>query len=294
MHSMGARRETVANKMDWKLIENNNTVARQLRAMTLRADEVAAGHKRAAFLYGPPGVGKSMTVREALLHFKLRGHDPVECHPANYHELLAAFAEADGVRPVLLEEADVVWRSERMMNILKIATDKDRSLTQRFYQGVNIAAPIYLTTNVDLNNLTEASSAMKKHAPALFRRVSPRGVRASRYDLWEYSVIVALHYGLLAHSEQEVWGVMRKQPRPLELRACALKWFSEQRENLLSVSPGTLKEVALAFDYADPEHQQLELDALLVPSAQRSRLIRDGFDWKAEIIRASTKLKNAA
>ncbi|WP_066592578.1 hypothetical protein [Sphingomonas pruni] len=280
--------------MDWKHIENTNTVARQLRAMTLRSDEVAAGHKRAAFLFGPPGVGKSMTVREALMHFKLRGHDPVECHPANYQELLLAFAEADGVRPVVLEEADVVWRSERMMNILKIATDKDRVLSQRVYQGVNIAAPIFLTTNIDLSNLADASSAFKKHGPALFRRVSPRGVQASTEELWEYSIVVALHYGLLDHAETEIWGVMRKQPRPLETRARALKWFSEQRENLLSVSPGTLKEVALAFDYADPDHQQLELDALLVPVAQRSRLVRDGFDWSAEIVRTSAKLRSAA
>lgn len=280
--------------MDWKLIEKNNVVTRQLAAMTLRADEVAAGYRRAAFLYGPPGVGKSMTVSEALLHFKLRGHDPVECHPANYQQFLEAFAEADGVRPLVLEEADVVWRSERMMNILKIATDKARSLTQRVYQGINIAAPIYLTTNIDLSNLATAGSALKKHGPALFRRVSPRGVRASTRDLWEYSVVVALLHGLLDQAEEEIWGVMRKQPRSLELRARALKWFSEQRENLMSVSPGTLKEVALAFDYADPDHQQLELDALLVPAAQRSPLVRDGFDWVAEIVRASTALRSAA
>lgn len=280
--------------MNWDKVEQSNSVSRQLRAMALTADRVAAETKRAAFLYGPPGVGKTNTIREALLLFKLRGYAPVECHPARYQDLLSAFAEAEGVRPVVLEEADVVWRSERMLNILKIALDPTRTIARRVYQGVNIAAPIYLTTNIDLSNFAGASRTLQTHGPALFRRVPPRGVSASLDDIWQFSVVLALRHGLIDNTEQEVWGVLRSQPRPLDLRVEALKWFSEQRENLVSVSPGSLKQVALAFDYEAGDHRQLELETLLVPANRRVRLVRDGIDWKAEIICASTKLKSAA
>ncbi|MBD8549027.1 ATP-binding protein [Sphingomonas sp. CFBP 8760] len=267
-------------KRSWDEIEKTNRVARALKSMEHRANEVADGLKRAAFLYGPTGVGKTRTVDHALTLLKIEGRNPIECQPSNYKEMLANFEEADGHRPVFFDEADVIWRSSRMLNILKIATDPRREPYQRVYGNVNIAAPIFVTTNVDLSDRSAWDKPLLTHGDALFRRVSPRGVPADRDALFEYSVGLALYQKLLeTYFVEDGQKPRRSQSRPAARRSAAIKWFSENRDNLTTISPGTLEAVAAAFDYDDDIEREGDLEPLLKPVWKRSAPRTDATDW---------------
>lgn len=271
-------------KRSWEEIEATNRVARAMKGMENRANEVADGSRRAAFLYGPTGVGKTRTIEHAITLLRIQNLDPVECAPSNYKDMLAHFEEANGQRPIVFDEADVIWRSERMINILKIATDPRREPHQRVYGGVNIAAPIFATTNVDLSNPAGWSPALRIHGPALFRRVPPRGVPDDRSALFEFSVGLALYHGLLrSYWIEDGMRPRRQQERSAAKRAAAIQWFSEQRDNLLTVSPGTLESVASAFDYDDPIDREQDLEPLLKPAKKRVAPRTDATDWQKVI-----------
>jgi hypothetical protein len=255
-----------------------------MAAMALRANEVAAGYKRAAYLHGPSGVGKTHTMTDALMLIKMRGTDPIECHPGRYQDMLKGFQAAyEADTAIVFEEADVIWRSEKMLNILKIATCPLRSPSQRLYDGIPVTAPIFVTTNVDLEDETLWFPRLKVHILAVLRRCTPRGVSNDRRSLAEYTQGLAVYHGLINHVETEIWGVRHTTTRPIADRAHALKWFTEQQNNLVSVSPASLKQVAAAFEYSDPFERGLELDALLVPDENRRGTVPDYEDWTSVI-----------
>jgi len=269
----------------WEQIKRDNEVAISLQMMELQCQDVGAGFQRAAYLFGPPGIGKNWTLDETLILFKMRGHERVDANPANYREMLAAFDMAGGVRPIVFDECDVLWSSARMMQIINIATDPGRGKSRRVYQDVDVSAPFFVLTNLDLRDPTKWGKNLLHYGPPVFRRIPPSGVSlgASRKDLWEYSVGLALYEGLLDKARSEVWGVSREQPRPLADRVMALKWFSEQRDNLASVSPATLKAVAEAFD-ASGDACRLKLEALLVPKRHRKADLRDTTNWRGLLL----------
>lgn len=269
----------------WKQIERDNEVAVSLQMMELQCQQVGAGYQRAAYLFGPPGIGKNFVLDEALILFKMRGHERVDANPANYREMLAAFEEAAGERPIVFDECDVIWSSTRMMQIINIATDPKRGRSRRVYQDVDVSAPFFVLTNLDLRDSTKWSKNLQHYGPPVFRRIPPSGVstEASRRDLWEHSVGLALYHGLLDKARIEVWGVSREQPRALADRVQALKWFSEQRDNLSSVSPATLIAVAEAFD-ASGDACRLKLDALLVPPRKRRAPLHDTTNWRSLLL----------
>lgn len=268
----------------WQQFAEESRITKQILAMQLHANEVASGTKRAVLLYGPSGVGKSHALRTALDQFAALGRSPVYSNPATYLSLLKSFKEAEGFRPIVMEEADVIWRSERMLNILKIATDPSLTIAQRQYEGVSVTAPVLVTTNVDLKNRRKWPRILKVHGQALFRRVRPYGVTASATEICEFSNALAIHKGLIDLKVMERWGNIHSQHRPLECRIAALEWFTLQHRNLDNVSPASLKVVAEAMDYTIQAAREGELEALLVPEEERQPTnATTDIDWERAI-----------
>lgn len=208
------------------------------QAMALAQDTISAvvsGALPAAFISGPPGVGKNVAVRAALDAANIR--DPVKSNPTNYLELLADISEAGRRKvPVWLDEADVIFRSDRMLNVIKVATGQRRD---RIYNGRSVDAAIIVTTNVPLAPVDGrwAEKALETHGPALFNRSSPVIIAGSRRDLGDYAVTLAARTRMI-RNDSDGDGISRA------LQSEAVDWFTANMDRLSVVAPRTLAMVA--------------------------------------------------
>lgn len=207
--------------------------------MTAAQDMCEAVMKRqltAAWISGPPGVGKNIAVKAAI-----RGAGNlkyIKSNPRTYLDLLGQLSEAANLNAVVwLDEADVVFRSDRMVNLLKTATG---SPCDRVYDGVNVNAPIIVTTNGNLDpNSPETcwDKKLKIHADALFNRSPPVIIPEDRMQLWEYAITLAAT-GKMLREDSDGDGI------PLAIRQEAVEWFTINFHKLTNVSPRTLANAA--------------------------------------------------
>jgi DNA polymerase III delta prime subunit len=213
---------------DWVKVPKTNAVALKMKLARETCETVARGGLPVAYLSGPPGIGKTQAVRDAV------GERHVRSNPTNYRDLLAAFAQADaqGV-PLWLDEADVIFRTDRMLNVLKVATGARR---ERVYNGQRLDVPLFVTTNQSLDAREIGGwwdKGLLPHATALFNRSHPVVITGDALELWEYSVYVAQTTRMLANDEDGD-GI------PLGVRNDALDWFTYNVHRLDVVAPRTL------------------------------------------------------
>lgn len=125
---------------DWLSVAHDNDVAVKMRDVTMSIQNLIKGRERCVMIAGPSGVGKGHAVASGLACI------PLESNPTNYLSLLTVLGQAAGLGvPVLMQEADVIFRSERMLNVLKRALEDDPA--ERRYDGRNIGAQVIVTTN---------------------------------------------------------------------------------------------------------------------------------------------------
>lgn len=219
---------------DWLTVTKTNAVA---KAMTLATDTCAAviaGELDCAYLSGPPGVGKSHAVLEAVKSAGLRS---IPCNPGNYRDLLADIEQSRKRRqPLFLDEADVIFNSQRMFNVLKKATGTKR---ERVYDThiVDVPLGIFVCTNNDLENRSWMDKKLAVHCEAMFSRSTPVVIPSDRLELWEYAVMLAQTQGLISKDE-------RNDGVSIAIANDALDWFTRNVHRLASVSPRTLLKVA--------------------------------------------------
>lgn len=105
--------KTRTSLADWQAVATENPVARNLARAALWAEQVCDGSRPVAYICGVAGVGKTHAIRQGLQIAKAHGHAPVYCNPTSYREMVDAYAEAGGKRPVVFEEADQVCAAVR-------------------------------------------------------------------------------------------------------------------------------------------------------------------------------------
>lgn len=233
---------------EWEAVghpHSTNVIANRCTMIAAATNAVLCGNERMLVVTSPSGVGKSFIVRDKL-------HNPLIANPTNYHELLTAFDSAGRKRPILLEEGDFCFRSERVLNILKIAADPvDRNRT---YADRRLDAPVFILCNADLS--TPYKSKFPQHLEALFRRSAPIIIPNDREMLWEYACYLAIACRMLMKTE-------RGQKIPRGVADEALDFFTRNIWRLKNVSPATLVEIARVMTvYTDPYRRQ-RLDQLL-------------------------------
>ena len=221
---------------EWAAVESdpNNSVAVAIRLARSSAMAVARGVRQACYLSGPPGIGKNKIIDDAL---KVMGaRSPIRCNPHNYRHLVKDLNRAQGKAPLVCDEADVIFRTVRMLNVMKSATQLVEEA--RVYDGQKVGAVIFVATNDDLNNDKLWDKNVRLHHEALFERAQPVCIPGdSRFDLWEWSVHIGITTPLLS-ARHGGGGIS------LSARNDALNFFTVNLWRLKVVSPRTLHTIA--------------------------------------------------
>ena len=271
---------------DWMTVPDQNAVAAGFRLARECVGLVVAGHWPVAWLSGPGGIGKTVVTKNAIAEWKAKSLEPVFANPANARELLAALKTAKGKRPVIMEEADTIFRSDKCLNILKIATDRRGT---GIYDGIRVTAPLIIATNAPLHDLTVWDKKLRPHIEALFNRVSPVTISFDRRENWEYACYLGLSTDML-----------RWTPKGQTISAVttvrALSWFTENMNDIELLSARTLCNVAEWMTILSPDALESRLKSVCRP-ANSNRLPIPFIDWQtvvAEMIDVRRSMREAA
>lgn len=188
----------------WVDVPNTNPIARRMAAAEFKLGDLGSSGGvglRAVYLCGPPGIGKTHQIIAQEQRWRLRGIEPLRIRPANVHNLIDHFAEAKGRCPLIMEEADIIFRSKPMFEVLKQATDPltpdylyrmVKIEKEKVQVPINLNVPIIVSTNMDLTSDEGWDKALLPDRDALFNRSWPVVFPDDPFALWEWSVYLAL------------------------------------------------------------------------------------------------------
>lgn len=255
--NIGSRieRRTVAH---WQKVAEDNVVARRMASAQFKLGDLGTRGGvglRAVYLCGPPGVGKTHSIVEQERGWARDGIEPLRFRPGNVRELLDHFQAAEGRRPLIMEEADIIFRSKPMFEILKQATDpltpdiRSRIVTvegEKIEVPISLNVPIVVSTNMDLGSDTGWDKKLLPDRDALFNRSRPVIVPNDADALWEWSIYLALTSHLTRDFviRNRNGGAPLAQANSLAVQAKAIDWFTDNLNRLAVISPRTLKHVA--------------------------------------------------
>lgn len=255
--NIGSRieRRTVA---DWRKVADENVVARRMASAQFKlADLGTRGGVglRAVYLCGPPGVGKTYSIVDQERRWASDGIEPLRLRPGNVRELLDHFQAAGGRRPLIMEEADIIFRSKAMFEVLKQATDPLTPDTlyrmgkvegEQAQVAINLNVPIVVSTNMDLGSDAGWDKKLLADRDALFNRSRPVVIPDDPFSLWEWSIYLALTSHLTRDFviRNPSGGSPITQANSLAIQTQAMEWFTKNLNRLRVISPRTLKQVA--------------------------------------------------
>lgn len=292
----------------WERVAVENPVARQMALARFALGDLGPRGVglRAVYICGPAGVGKTHSIACQEAAWRSRGLSPIRFRPSNIHELLDQFENANGRHPLIMEEADIIFRSKPMFEILKQATDPETpdfihrmkrvSKSEKASVAVSLNVPVVVSTNMDLTGDTGWRKELLADRDALFNRSQPVVVPDDPEALWEWSVYLALtsNLTLQATIRNPNGGNAIVQSNPLEVQARAIDWFTDNLNRLTVISPRTLKAIAQTMgrahrgDLPDIIRDQ-QLAALLLPKERANAIpIPAKADWGA-ILKAMPK-----
>jgi hypothetical protein len=246
----------------WQKVAKENVVARSMALAKFKLGDLGKNGGtglRAAYLCGPPGVGKTQSIVEQEAIWRTRGIEPLRFRPTNVNELLDYFEEAAGTRPLVMEEADILFRSKPMFEVLKQATDpvtpdvlyrmKRVGKGPKVAKPVRLDVPIVVSTNMSLLGDSGWDRKLLPDRDALFNRSTPVVIPNDPHALWEWSVYLALtsHLTLRVTLQNPSGGKPIEQANPLGVQALALDWFTDNADRIAVISPRTLKTIAQLF-----------------------------------------------
>ena len=242
----------------WRKVPLENPIARQIELVRFKlADVGQAGGVglRALYICGPQGVGKTHSIVEQEAVWRSCKLVPIRCRPRNVHELVDQFKEAKGLGPLIMEEADIIFRSKPMFEILKQATDPktpdvfyrmEKTPVGKRRVAINLNVPVVVSTNMNLWDDVQWDKALVNDRDALFERSALIVLMRDPFMLWEWSVYLAL----VSHLTRDVSVRNPSGGRPLTLSNSlsvqheAICWFTDNASALNSISPRTLKKVS--------------------------------------------------
>jgi hypothetical protein len=269
---------------NWDTIPETNYIAQMMALVRINAELLASGDRLQMIVTGGAGVGKTHGINLGLDLFRARGLDPIHANPSSYKELLEAFEDAQSssngkpsrVRPIFFDEADSIFASTKMLNILKVAFAPNRR--DRVYHGQRLDAPVAISTNRDLEYFTAHKSP---HFAALFDRVPPIVVRRDLYASWEYACYLALKTKMnrMTNAGRAV---------SLDVQVRALEWFTENALNLKVVGPRALHQIIETLAMKLPTSaEEIELQQLLQSRQGEFSRVPEQQDWKALMMATS-------
>jgi len=296
----------------WCKVAKENVIARQMALAKFKLGDLGIEGGvglRAVYLCGPPGVGKTQSIVQQEAVWRSRGLEPLRCRPTNVVELLDYFEQARGVRPIVMEEADIIFRSKPMFEVLKQATDPltpdilyrmKRVGKTKVMIPIRLNVPICVSTNMDLLHDAGWDAKLLPDRDALFNRSMPVVIPNDPHALWEWSIYLALtsHLTLGVMLRNPTGGKPVSASNPLAVQARALDWFTDHIQHLAVISPRTLKQVAQLFGRAHRGDLPAvvldsELQALLTDAPRADVAVPLKADWSV-LLTTMPKLRGPA
>lgn len=253
---------------DWESVPKTNELCKAFKLAVRKIGYVLDAEKTArvaAYLCGPPGLGKSYAVDAALKAKGVEGYRP---SIRDYRALIRAFEYGVKNRmPLVLEEADHLLRSERQAEVLKIATDaagprwtvveERKKLGGQWIthcRGVSLATPLIVTSNQDWRDLSSVDKDMRSHVEAIQSRSDPIYLTGNLVARWEYSCYLAIVKRML-------WKGLGQKSIPPSVQNLALEWFTINANRLREVSPRTLRDICehISYNPSNPSYWQEDL-----------------------------------
>ena len=268
------RDKMMRNVEYWHDVGQHNPIARKLEYGRAVAEMVAKGERPAIYLCGPPGIGKSHLIADAVDgwrklqdsrlpptvkgNLRMIASSPVIVNEANYLATLDAFYDAMqfrsfGPRAMVFEEADQIFRSSRQFNTFKLATDQssrakrfhpgfrkkfeDENGEKRVVKGVWLDAPLFFSTNQNLAELATGSGPYQADADALFSRNPPVVIPDDAEAIFEWTVYLALTTTLISNT-------LTGKRIDLVIAERAVNWFSQNYARLRTPGPRALQNIA--------------------------------------------------
>jgi hypothetical protein len=294
---MTNRKTAVANKrreISLPLLRNNNPLRRGYEVAEIAVRAVIAGHKPMQMICSKAGLGKTYLVNREL---RRAGIKPATISPQNYPALAETLYRLRDHPVVVLDDCDMLARSERVANIFKQAFGPTRTVNYESKQTLavdrfprpltdalalmpssfRVNARLIWLSNINFTDPTIVTDAMAPH----FRAMVSRGLDpiwidsdddADQFDfiLW---LVIERH-------------MLRSHGFPREVTVAALNWFVEHRNCIKELSPRTLVRIADGFrQYPDEHNRELMLGLMLAPKPLRnipgiSLLGITGHEWQ--------------
>lgn len=283
----------------WRKVATENVIAAQMANAKFKLGDLGTRGGtglRAVYLCGPPGVGKTQSIVDQEVIWRAQGIEPLRCRPTNVTELLDYFEQARGTRPLIMEEADIIFRSKPMFEVLKQATDPltpdilhrmKRIGKSKVMIPIRLNVPVCVSTNMNLLRDEGWEAKLLPDRDALFNRSMPVAIPNDAHALWEWSIYLALtsHLTMEVTLRNPTGGVPLVERNPLTVQAQAMDWFTDHVQQIAVISPRTLKFVAQLFGRAHrgqlpPSILSSELRGLL-RDEPRDMAIPMKADWAA-------------
>lgn len=237
------------SKNDWDEVGQTNPVAKSVEQIRRQTRSVCAGFISGALIYGGPGIGKSHVIRG-----ETESRKPLFLRPKDSNDIIEAFIAAGPSRPIILEEADNVFNTVPMINVMKIALDVNgpRESWDRKHGTVKLHAPVLVATNRDLRNMSLFPKEVRPHIEAICSRVAPICLAGSVEELWEYACYLAISQDMLRFRNGKAVSLV--------VQNTALEWFTRNMWRLDEVSPRRLKLVATMIEQYPDKRDFWEAD----------------------------------
>lgn len=223
-----------------------------LLELRIAVSDIDSGRRKAAFIYGPPRIGKSHAIKQSLID-RTAGRNIIYSGAKNKAELLNALYKTKGKYPLVILEADKLIESDGVIELLKQAIDD--SLPKRVkHQGetIRIDAPLVLEFTQNPSLFVQKTYNQLSSLFAISPLVQ---ISSDRHMIAKYCAHDAIVQSLLGDDHY----IMNN----MQAAHDALDWFTTHVWKLKIVSPEMLKEIFDIFVHSD-EHRDMRLSALLL------------------------------
>jgi len=262
--------------------EATNRILLRYRALERMSKKIVAGKMRSLIVSGPPGLGKSHTMEEAIAESDLveypvgvtadgledhfEGDEGYELSETRFVDVISGSITAVGLYIALwnlrdggvlfLDDIDEVFRDEVTLNLLKAALDSGKTRRLSWRKEANwlddygipktfeFKGHVVFATNIDFEREIEKGHKMAEHFKALIDRSMYLclSLRTKRDFMIRIRQVAEGPEGML----QGVWGLDEEQEQEL------LDFVTEHRDRFYNLSLRLVGQIADCM-LADPE-----------------------------------------
>jgi hypothetical protein len=251
--------------------ETTKPIKEQLERIEFLVRAIAEDKKPGMILCGPPGWGKTFTVRNVL---KQMGIEPVITSINNEHAFVQTLYEHRYAPVIVVDDSDQLASRPSCLNIAKGAFGHDHQLVWNSREAQKFGLPtrfkirsrLIWISNLDYDTPTSRREDLQAHWGAL----ASRGIRPVWLDTKTNPEDAFRFIVNLTCTSPSMWHL--RQPLNKSQSEEVIRFFCDQRNHFLEISPRTMTHIISAFHVArnDVKQREFLLGELVSATSQRN------------------------